>query len=424
MRIQVQKVKYSCIKAVQQAKKGGIFMLDVAVARARILENLKTCGQEIVPLSQACGRVLAQPVHARTANPPVSVSAMDGYAAKAEDALEGAVLRIVGEAPAGHPCAVTVQKGECVRLFTGAQIPAGADTIIIQENVQREGDHAKLTAPARQGQYIRQQGQDFQKNDELLPAGRRLGPRDIGLAAAGGHVWLTVSRRPRVGILATGDEIILPGDPAPADGIFNSATFMVAALLQQQGAETIMLPIARDNMESLTTQFRQAASLDMLVSIGGASVGDYDLVRPALAEIGLQQDFWKIAMRPGKPLMSGRLGNTPIIGLPGNPVAAMVCSIVFVTPALHALMGLPVGDELQTEPAILGCDVKENDARQDFLRATLAPSPQGAVPVATPFSRQDSAQLNILKQSQVLVMRAPFAPAQKAGTPCQIIRLP
>lgn len=399
-------------------------MLDVATARARILSGIVACGQETVPLGSALGRVLGLDVHARRANPPVSVSAMDGYATRAQDATEGAVLHVVAEAPAGHPTAHVIQPGECVRLFTGSQIPAGADTVIIQENTQREGDRITLTHPSAAGRFIRMQGQDFAQGTCLLQAGTRLGPKEIGLAAAGGHAWLSVTRKPRVSVLSTGDEIALPGDPVRDDGIFNSALFMVTACLQQAGAEVLMLPSARDTTRSLTEAFAQARQSDMLVTIGGASVGAYDLVRQSLTDIGLTLDFWKIAMRPGKPLLSGHIGSTPIIGLPGNPVAALVCSTVFVAPAIQRMMGMAVADTLPTEPAILGVDVGPNDQRQDFLRATLsnAPAPD-SLPVVTPFASQDSAQLHILAQSQALIIRAPHAPAAAAGSPCQIVRL-
>ena len=400
-------------------------MLDVATARARILSGIVACGQETVPLGSALGRVLGQDLLARRANPPVSVSAMDGYAARAQDTTQGATLHVVAEAPAGHPTSHVVQPGQCVRLFTGSQIPAGADTVIIQENTQREGDKITLAQPSASGRFIRVQGQDFAQDTCLLRAGTRLGPKEIGLAAAGGHAWLNVARRPRVSVLSTGDEIALPGEPVREDGIFNSALFMVSACLQQAGAEVVMLPAARDTTASLTAAFAQASQTDMLVTIGGASVGAYDLVRQSLTGVGLELDFWKIAMRPGKPLLSGHIGSTPIIGLPGNPVAALVCSTVFVAPAIQRMMGMPVADALPTEPAILGADVGQNDQRQDFLRATLtydAATPD-ALPVATPFAAQDSAQLRVLAQSQALIIRPVHAPAAPAGSPCQILRL-
>ncbi|WP_264821144.1 molybdopterin molybdotransferase MoeA, partial [Acetobacter cibinongensis] len=256
------------------------------------------------------------------------------------------------------------------------------------------------------------------------PAGKTLSARDIGLAAAAGHIWLPVARRPRVGILATGDEIILPGEPAKPDSIVNSGAFMVSAYLNSIGAEAILLPVARDNAASLSASIAHAAHLDLLVTIGGASVGTYDLVQQTLKDHGLSLDFWKIAMRPGKPLMSGKLGNTPMIGLPGNPVAAMVCSLVFVAPAVRALMGQHIGTELETEAAILGADVGENDQRQDFMRCTLSLHAEKGLPVVTPFPSQDSAQLNILAQSHALLVRAPFAPAEKTGSACRMIRLP
>ncbi|GAN68867.1 molybdopterin molybdotransferase MoeA [Acetobacter orleanensis] len=399
-------------------------MLDVAVARARILEKFSACGLETVSLAAGCGRVLAAPLIARLSNPPVSVSSMDGYALKAEDAQEGATLRILGEAPAGHPSSLTVEKGTCLRLFTGSQIPTGADMVMIQENVQRDGEYATLLSSGRAGQFIRKEGQDFRKGDILAPAGKTIGPRDIGLAAAGGHIWLPVSRRPRIGVLATGDEIVLPGDPASADSIVNSGAFMITALLNSLGAEAILLPVARDNAASLSASIGQAHTLDLLVTIGGASVGTYDVVRSTLEAHGLDLNFWKIAMRPGKPLMFGQLGRTPVIGLPGNPVAALVCSLVFIAPALKKLLGQPVPEEMETEAALLGAEIGQNDQRQDFVRCRLTPQGDGQLPLATPFSSQDSAQLNIFAQSQALLIRAPFAAAEKAGAPCRILRLP
>ncbi|MBS1002674.1 molybdopterin molybdotransferase MoeA [Acetobacter thailandicus] len=424
MRILTSKVKYSCCIDIHRRAKRSKKMLDVAVARARILEKISPCGPETVSLADATGRILVEPVVARLSNPPVSVSAMDGYAARTEDAIKGALLTVTGEAPAGHPTTQHIAPGTCIRVFTGSQIPAGTSTIILQENVIREGESVSLQTSSDEQQFIRRQGKDFQKGQTLLSAGKRLTARDIGLAAAAGYTWLSVAQRPRVGILSTGDELTLPGDPTQPDSIVNSAAFMVSGLLRTTGAEPVILPIARDNHTALASALAHTTRFDLFITIGGASVGTYDIVQDALKAHGLSLDFWKIAMRPGKPLMSGQIQGTPIIGLPGNPVAAMVCSVIFVAPAVHALMGQPVSADIESENAILGADVRQNDHRQDFLRCTLVKKPESDLPVAVPFDSQDSAQLCILSQSDALLLRAPGAPPAQAGTPCRIIRLP
>ncbi|WP_130730973.1 gephyrin-like molybdotransferase Glp [Komagataeibacter xylinus] len=397
-------------------------MLSVAQAREQILEGVFPLPAEVVALTDACGRVSAAPITAGLSNPPADVSSMDGYAVRAADlSAGGATLACIAEAPAGHPLTGAVGPGQCVRIFTGSVMPAGTDAVLIQENAQREGSSVHTTHTLAPGTYVRRKGQDFAAEQVLVPPGRRLSARDVGLAAAANNAWVQVTRRPRVAIAATGDELLLPGSAIGAGQIANSNTPMLAALLRAVGAEPVMLPVLRDDMTDVATLERMVDGVDMLLTAGGASVGSHDLVRRGLEQVGLKTDFWKIAMRPGRPLMSGHLGRLPFIGLPGNPVAAFVCSIVFVLPALRRMAGLAQSVEPPVH-AILGCDVPENDQRMDHLRATLAHDGQGRL-VATPFPMQDSAMLHVLAQSQALVLRAPHAPAAQKGDACKVIRI-
>jgi molybdopterin molybdotransferase len=396
-------------------------MIGVAEARARILDALRPTPPETVALAEAWGRVTAAPVVARLTQPPADVSAMDGYALRAADAHAGAVLQVIGTAPAGHPFEGTVGSGEAVRLFTGSVVPEGADSVLLQEDAERDGERVGVREAATAGRHIRRAGQDFHHGDAVIQAGRRLGARDIGLAAAANHPWLAVHRRPRVAILATGDEIALPGEPIPPGGIVSSNSHALAALVRAAGCEPLVLPLARDEVAAIADAADQVAGADLLVTTGGASVGDHDLVQQALTERGMVVDFWRIAMRPGKPLMAGRLGETPVIGLPGNPVSAMVCAILFVVPALARLGGLP-GEPPPTVPARLGAPLRANDHRADFLRGRLHRDEAGNL-IATAFEKQDSAMLKLLANAEALILRDPHAPAIGAGATVEVIRL-
>ncbi len=396
-------------------------LLSVQDARDRILANLSPVGAETIALADGFGRVLAADVHARLTQPPADVSAMDGYALREADAAVGARLRIVGAAPAGRPFDGTLKWGEAVRLFTGSIIPPGADCVLLQEDAQAEAETVTVGEAPRAGQHIRRQGQDFAAGDLLLHAGRRLGARDVGLAAAGNHPWLTVHRKPRVAILATGDELSLPGEKIEAGGIVSSNAHCLAALVREAGAEPIILPVARDTAAEIAAAAAGARGADMLVTTGGASVGDHDLVQAGLGAVGFRLDFWKIAMRPGKPMIFGDLGGVPVLGLPGNPVSAFVCSVLFLLPALARLGGLAVCGPTE-EAAVLGAPVRANDHRADHLRATLTLGADGGW-VATPFERQDSALLRALAGADALVIRAPHAPALAAGAGVRVIRL-
>jgi molybdopterin molybdotransferase len=396
-------------------------MLSVDEARTRILADLRPTPAETVALAEAWGRVLAVPVTARLTQPPADVSAMDGYALRAADGALGATLTVIGAAPAGHPFAGHVGPGQAVRIFTGSVIPEGADGVLIQEDANRDGDRLTLREAVKPGRHIRRAGQDFAAGQDVIPAPRRLGVRDIGLAAAANHPWLTVHRRPRIAILATGDEIALPGEPIPPGGIVSSNAHALAALARAGGAEPCILPIAADTLDAVGAVADAMAGMDMLVSTGGASVGDHDLVIAGLKQRGLEVDFWKIAMRPGKPLVFGRLGPSPFLGLPGNPVSAIVCATLFLLPALARLSGLPAAAPPVVQ-GIAGTPLAANDARADHLRATLHTDEHGQL-VATPFPVQDSAMLRRLAHADALILRAPHAPALPAGAPIAMIRL-
>jgi molybdopterin molybdotransferase len=397
-------------------------MLTVAEARARIVQAFAPLPAEQVSLANALGRVLAEPVHARVTQPPFAVSAMDGYAVRAADVAKVPVsLKLVGYAPAGSAYGNPIKSGEAVRIFTGAPLPDGADAIVIQEDTQATGDSVLVKEAAPIGRYVRPAGLDFRRGDPGLAVGKRLGARDIGLAAAMNHPWLQVHRRPRVAILATGDEIVMPGEPVGPNQIVSSNGLALAAFLRAAGAEPIDLGIAADNRAALQRLAAGAAGADLLVTTGGASVGDHDLVQAALGDQGMAVDFWKIAMRPGKPLVFGNIGATKVIGLPGNPVSTLVCALVFIRPALRAMLGQQDSDNGE-EIAIAGRDLAENDNREDYLRSTLSRDGEGRL-VATPFGKQDSSMQFLMQQAQCLVVRPVQAPALAKGSPVRILRL-
>jgi molybdopterin molybdotransferase len=395
-------------------------MISVEEARSKILDGLTAVGAETVSLAKAHGRILAAPVVARLTQPPADVSAMDGYALRAADAGNGAELKIIGTAPAGHPFAGTLAPGEAVRLFTGSFMPPGADTVLLQEDATAANNTVTVNAACLPGKHIRKAGQDFAAGDRLIEAGRRLTPRDIGLAAAANHPWLAVYRRPRIAILATGDEISLPGEPIGPGGIASSNAHALAAFIADAGAEPVILPIAADDRAAIAAGADAAQGADMLVTTGGASVGDHDLVQAGLAARGLHLDFWKIAMRPGKPLMFGRLGAMPMLGLPGNPVSAFVCALLFLRPAIERLSGA-AAEVLPFESARLGAAMKANDQREDYVRAKLTRDNDGWI--VTPFPVQDSGMLRTLALADALILRKPHAPAADAGQTVPILRL-
>ncbi|HZH27043.1 MAG TPA: gephyrin-like molybdotransferase Glp [Azospirillaceae bacterium] len=397
-------------------------MLSVQAALERILETAHPLPAELVALPDALGRVLAEPVTSRRTQPPMAVSAMDGWAVRAADiASVPTVLRQIGTVPAGGRFDGCVEAGTCVRIFTGAPLPEGADAILIQENASAAADAVTALESVPPGRHVRPAGLDFQAGEPGLPAGRALRARDIGLAAAMNVPWLMVHRRPRVAILSTGDEIVLPGDPVGPNQIVSANGPALAALVTACGGVPIHLGIAPDEAGALRRMAEGARGADLLVTSGGASVGDHDLVRDVLGEGGLAIDFWKIAMRPGKPLMFGRAGGVPLLGLPGNPVSAYVCALLFLRPLLLAMQGLAVGDE--TVAARLGAPLPANDQRQDYLRAEVSLDGDG-VPVATPFAKQDSSMMTLLARSDGLIVRDPHAPAVSAGATVRLLRFP
>ncbi len=380
-------------------------------------------GTEPVAIAEAAGRTLAAPLAALRTQPPFAASAMDGYAVRAEDvATPGSRLKVIGSAPAGHAFAGAVGPGQAVRIFTGAPLPEGADTVLIQENADA-GDGAIVARTAEpRGRFVRPAGLDFREGEALVPAGHRFTPRSQALAAAMGHATVPVRRRPRVAVLATGDELVRPGEAMRPDQIVASNVYAIAGMVTQAGGIPIDLGIATDDFAALEAAIAAAeeARADVLVTLGGASVGDHDLVQSALTRRGMQLGFWRIAMRPGKPLIFGSLGRMAILGLPGNPVSSIVCAHLFLEPLLRALAGDPDAGADRTRPAVLGGALPANDMRQDYLRASLAVDPDGRT-VATPFARQDSSMLRLLADAQALVVRPPHAPAAAAGDPCRIL---
>lgn len=402
-------------------------MIPVAEARARIVAGLPQMPAETVALSNAVDRVIAEDIAARRTQPPFDVSAMDGWACRQADLGTIPVkLKPVGHAAAGGRHEGEVGPAECVRIFTGAPLPAGTDAIVIQEDADLDADGLLTVREApKPGQWIRRAGLDFSEGQVLLKAGRRLGPADLALAAAMNVPWLAVRRKPRIAVLATGDELARPGEPIGPNQIVSSNNIGLCALIEMQGGEAVDLGIARDTEADLRAKAAAAAGCDLLLTLGGASVGEHDLIHKVLGGGGAGIDFWRIAMRPGKPLMFGRahLDNgqsIALLGLPGNPVSAMVCGHNFLVPALRAMLGLEW--QVRFETALAAHDLPENDKREDYLRAQLSLNAAGQ-PVADAFGKQDSSMLRLLSDADVLIVRPPLAPALKAGQAVPILRL-
>ena len=385
-------------------------MITVEEALQRCFALVTPLPSEPVPLRQAAGRVLATPASARLTQPPFDASAMDGYALGRSGDV-GATFTVIGEAGAGHGFAGTLAPDQAVRIFTGAPLPKGAETIAIQEDVTVSSTSITLTVPARPGANIRKRGQDFAQGD-TLSAPRRLTSKDLALLAAMNIPEVTASRRPVVALIATGDELVMPGDQPGPDQIVASNLFALEAMARAEGAEVRMLPIARDTEDDLRQVFQLAEGADLIVTIGGASVGDHDLVGKVAADLGLERAFWKIAMRPGKPLMAGRLGASLMLGLPGNPVSAIVCGHLFLLPMLRAMQGLPA-TPAPTAQAILAEDVGPAGPRVHYMRARLSPS--DGLPRITPFASQDSALLRILTEADALLIRPQDDGPRRAG---------
>jgi len=398
-------------------------LMSVEEALSRVTDQVTPLAIEEVPVGEAAGRVLAADLIALRSQPPADMSAMDGYAVRAADILATpATLSVIGESAAGRPFAGRVGPGEAVRIFTGAVVPEGADTVVIQENTSRDGDQVTTTAATAALRNVRKVGCDFLKGQPGLRAGRRLTGRDIMLAAAMDQALLPVARRPRVALIQTGDELVLPGRGTGAPGeVVVSNAFGLAAVAARAGAEVTDLGLVGDNLADIRAIVDRALSgaFDLVVTSGGASVGDHDLMAPALRAEGVDLQVHKIALRPGKPLMYGSRGAVRCLGLPGNPVSSHVCALVFLEPLVRALQG-DAAAGIRTAPALLAVAVPANDQRRDFMRATLDQAADGSWRV-TPCASQDSSLLSVLSAADCLLVRPPFAPAAAAGEPCEII---
>jgi molybdopterin molybdotransferase len=397
-------------------------LLPVSEALARILDGIEPPAVQTVSIYNAEDRVLARDLEARFTQPPFDASAMDGYAVQAADiATVPATLTIIGEAAAGHPFHGTVHAGEAVRIFTGAPVPEGADTVVIQEDAERRDGTVIVKEAEPKGGNIRTRGFDFREGDVLLSPGTRLGPRELALAAAMGHRPIAVQRRPRVAILSTGDELVPPGARPGPGQIISSNHLGVGALCEAAGADVQHLGIARDTREDIVAHLGKAAGADVLVTCGGASVGDHDLVAPALEEQGLTLAFWKIALRPGKPMMFGRLGNSHVMGLPGNPVSSLICARIFLIPLVEALLGY-TAPASHAQQARLAVPLDANGPRQHYMRAVSTPAGDG-LSLVTPVRSQDSSLLLPLVEANCLLIRPPNTPAAAPGTLVSILPL-
>lgn len=400
-------------------------LLPVSEALARILATAPSpLPSEAVALHDAHGRTLAEDLAAPRDQPPFPASAMDGYAVRAEDvAKTPASLRVIGTSAAGHAYAGPLGAGEAVRIFTGAPVPAGADAIVIQEDTRAGDGVVIVNEGAPKGRYLRPAGLDFAKGEILFCAGHRLTSRDLALAAAAGYAHLPVRRKPRIALLATGDELVKPSETLGEGQIVASNTYAVAAMARAAGGETTDLGIARDDLAHTRAAIEQArkGGADILVTLGGASVGDHDLVQEALTGAGMTLGFWRIAMRPGKPLMHGILGSMRVLGFPGNPVSSMVCALIFLRPLIRALLGDPEAGADPTRPAILGADLERNDQRQDYVRALVEKG--SSPPIVTPFARQDSSMMAVFARARALILREAHAPPAKAGEACRALIL-
>ena len=381
-------------------------MISVEEALRHCLALATPLAAEPVPLAQAYGRWMCAPAVATRDQPPFAASAMDGYAVQGDPGPDDNFL-VIGEAGAGHAFAGQVGPGQAVRIFTGAPLPPGATRVIIQEDVVRLGDRILLKDGLDAGPHVRPLGQDFRAGDSLSP--RRLRPNDLALLAAMNIPTVQAARKPVVALIATGDELVMPGETPRPDQIIASNSFALKAMIEAAGGIARLLPIARDTEAELATVLALANGADLIVTIGGASVGDHDLVGRVA---GFQAAFWKIAMRPGKPLMAGRLNGVPMLGLPGNPVSAIVCAHLFLVPMVRAMQGDPA-PEPQPQTARLTVALPENGPRTHYMRARLLP--EDGLPGIAPFDRQDSALLSILGQADALLIRPVDARPCHAG---------
>jgi len=388
-------------------------LLPVKDAKQQILADVELTASETIELDAACGRVLASDLTAKRNQPPFNASSMDGYAVKAGDVANvPCTLTLIGEAAAGQAFNGEITSGQCTRIFTGAPVPKGADCVIMQENTKPQGNSIEFLKSAPVGNFIRPIGLDFKDGDVVLTTGTKLTSGGIGLCASMNCARVDVRRKPTIAILATGDELVEPGQVTRPDQIVSSNSVSLAAAVRAFGGEPIQLGIVPDNLDKITQAILDASNADILLTIGGASVGDHDLIGPAFKNLGIELDFWKIAMRPGKPLIFARQGNQRVLGLPGNPVSALVCARIFLKPLINTMLGLEIDDHISQ--GIITADLKENDQRQEYMRACLVTNDDGQK-IIQPFSKQDSSmQLNFAR-ANVFIIRPPFAPAVKAG---------
>ncbi|MCW5736858.1 MAG: molybdopterin molybdotransferase MoeA [Enhydrobacter sp.] len=397
-------------------------LLSVSEAHARVIAAFSPLPAELVSVADAAGRVLAVAPQARLTQPPADLSAMDGYAVRVEDVpAVPATLTVVGEAAAGGSYDHALAPGEAVRIFTGGPLPMGADSIVIQEDTEAKGDKIVVLEAPTSGRHIRRAGLDFSVGDTPLAPGRTLTTRDVALAAAMNLPWLGVHRKPRIAILSTGDELVMPGEPVGRNQIVSSSGLAVAALVRAWGGDPTLFEIARDDDALIQDRIAAGAQHDMLITLGGASVGDHDLVQDALKAQGFTMDFWRIAMRPGKPLMFAAKDRARVLGLPGNPVSTMVCALLFLKPAMERMTG-QVGDLPPTLKARLAVDLKANDQRQDYIRSLATRLHDGSLTVV-PHRVQDSSMLSVLAWCNALLARPPHDPARKAGDLVDVIDL-
>ena len=394
----------------------GLMAVDEALSR--IMATAQLSATELVPLDQAMGRILTTAIKAKRHQPPFASSAMDGYALRHPDI--SVPLKLVGVSAAGHAFKGTVKPHQAVRILTGAPLPKGADTIVIQENTKLDGTTLHITAPTEFGRNIRPIGLDFKSGDVLVPAGTKLNARDIGLAAAGNAAMIRVRRKPRLVLFTTGDELVLPGQKPRADQIISSNSHAIAAMAAAWGCEVTNLGIIGDTLKATMAAIKKANSADILVTTGGASVGDHDYVQEALKKSSVKIDFWKIALRPGKPFMFGTKGKLRIMGLPGNPVSALVCARIFLKPFIAAMQGLNSDENLIQ--ARLGAALPANDFRRDYMRARLSYAPDGTR-TATAFAKQDSSMQRNLRNADCLIIREPEASAAAADELVSVILL-
>jgi molybdopterin molybdotransferase len=399
-----------------------VALISVADALRRILAHAQALPPEDVALEDADGRALAADVTALRTQPPADVSAMDGYAVRTADVANVPVgLKVIGEVAAGRPIGAVVGPGEAARIFTGGVIPAGADTVVVQELTNSEADRVEVLKPSSKGLHIRMEGLDFRYGDSLFAKGHRLTARDLALLAGMNHPLVTLHRRPKIALFATGDELVPPGsEPGPGQIVYSNG-FGLAALARQEGAAVTDLGLVGDTIEATLAAIHRAGDIpaDILVTTGGASVGDYDFVHKAFAAEGMKLSFWKVAMRPGRPLMHGRLGDMHILGLPGNPVSSYVCAFLFLIPLIRRMSGR-TDLTVPVESAVLGCDLPANDEREDYLRSSLRRTAAGEI--ATPFPVQDSSMMVPLARADCLVIREPYAPPATVGSRCAIVK--